>query len=531
MTPLVAAAWRHGLTNHPDRALAERIVEGIEYGADLGYRSDDTKGRLACANLVSANQHAAAVEKDLATECALGRKAGPFDEPPMPGLIVSPIGCVPKKNGKLRVIHHLSYPRGGDSVNAAVQRMQCKLTSFDRAVDMVRRAGRGAFLTKIDIDGAYRNIPAHPDCWRVLGMRWRGKLYHDRVLPFGLSSSCAIWEEFATAAEWIVQQQLGIDLMLHYIDDTLLAHPAGSVERARAVRDMVLRVFKLLGLPIAMSKLEGPVTSLVFLGIMLDTVAMTAKLDSARLAELRTLLASWTGRTTCSRKELQSLVGKLTFATRVVRPGRIFTTRMFALLAATHDRPRITLSADFALDLAWWREFMDRWNGVSLLPPAAASVIVHSDACGTGFGAHTGTRWLAGSWQAEEHALATAEDAAAESMPYLELRALTIAATTWAHEWTGARVEFRCDCMPVVHAIEKRTSPQPRIMTLIRALHHTAASHNFEFTATHISGESNTMADALSRGVMATFVQAAAAAGLDMDPSATPPRRPSAGRW
>ncbi len=522
MTPLLAEQWRAMLADHPDRALAARLVDGIRHGVDLHYRSDSNSARLVCRNLTSADKHAAAVDRDLAVECAAGRKAGPFDSPPLPGFIVSPLGCVAKKNGKQRVIHHLSFPHGGDSVNAAVEVLECKLASFDRAIELVQAAGRGCFLTKIDIDGAYRNIPTHPSQWHVLGMRWRGKFYYDRVLPFGLRSSCAIWEEYATAAEWIISRVLALQSLMHYIDDYLVVHPAGDQARAAAVRDLVLRVFKLLGVPIAMPKLEGPVTALTYLGILLDTVTMTARLDATRLDELRALLAAWATKATCTRKELQSLVGKLTFATRVVRPGRLFTVRMFALLAATHDRTVITLSPEFALDLAWWQQFITRWNGISLLCPAAPTVIVHTDACGSGFGAHVGSSWTEGRWTADEHALALGDDAAAESMPYLELRALVIAACTWASRWAGALVEFRCDCMPVVAAAGKQSSHQPRMAAMLRILHHTAATHNFEFCVAHIAGADNYLADALSRGGVKEFLTRHPSA----DRSVTTPQRP-----
>ena len=57
----------------------------------------------------------------IAADARAGKKAGPFAEKPFPVMCVSPIGAVPKKNGGLRDIHHLSYPHGGDSVNAGVR--------------------------------------------------------------------------------------------------------------------------------------------------------------------------------------------------------------------------------------------------------------------------------------------------------------------------------------------------------------------------------------------------------------------------
>ena len=58
-------------------------------------------------------------------------------------------------------------------------------------------------------------------------------------------------------------------------------HDAGKAETATASRSV-----RELGIPISMKKLEGPVTSIVFLGILFDTVAMTIRLDDERLAAI-----------------------------------------------------------------------------------------------------------------------------------------------------------------------------------------------------------------------------------------------------
>ena len=39
-----------------------------------------------------------------------GKTVGPFPSPPLPNFVASPIGLIPKKNGKFRLIHHLSAP-------------------------------------------------------------------------------------------------------------------------------------------------------------------------------------------------------------------------------------------------------------------------------------------------------------------------------------------------------------------------------------------------------------------------------------
>ena len=109
---------------------------------------------------------------------------------------------------------------------------------------------------------------------------------------------------------------------------------------------------------------------------------------------LQELIQSWQTRRSCKRCQLESLIGHLHHAAKVVWPGRTFLRRMLDLLCCFHTRDHtIRLSSDFRLDLQWWHDFLTSWHGVSLwLFPgmsAPTDVEVTSDAVGfLGFGAY-----------------------------------------------------------------------------------------------------------------------------------------------
>ena len=71
-------------------------------------------------------------------------------------------------------------------------------------------------------------------------------------------------------------------------------------------------------------KLEGSTDCLTFLGIELDTTHMIRHLPLHKLRELKELVEEWLPKRSCRVKDLQSLVGKLQHACKVVRPGRTF---------------------------------------------------------------------------------------------------------------------------------------------------------------------------------------------------------------
>jgi hypothetical protein len=120
---------------------------------------------------------------ELLTECMLGRLAGPFSRPPMSNLQISPIGAVPNKHSeKLRMIHHQSYPRDGSgtSINEQIEDSVCEYLAFDRAIDIIRSAGRNSFLSKFDINSVFRYIRIRPDPQVALGICFKGVYFFER---------------------------------------------------------------------------------------------------------------------------------------------------------------------------------------------------------------------------------------------------------------------------------------------------------------------------------------------------------------
>ncbi len=86
----------------------------------------------------------------------------------------------------------------------------------------------------------------------------------------------------------------------------------------------ILALCDRINAPVKDEKLEGPSTSLTFWGVQLDFIAMQASITSVRKQELLDELTSIAFRHTCTKRELLSLIGKLSFVTKVVPPGRIF---------------------------------------------------------------------------------------------------------------------------------------------------------------------------------------------------------------
>ena len=86
--------------------------------------------------------------------------------------------------------------------------------------------------------------------------------------------------------------------------------------------------------------------------------------------------------------EILSLVGLLQYATKVVKPGRTFVSRMYNTAAKIKELYYYTtLTKAFKSDLRWWHLFVNSWNGVSFLecyyPQTSFNCQVVTDALGS----------------------------------------------------------------------------------------------------------------------------------------------------
>ena len=230
-------------------------------------------------------------------------------------------------------------------------------------------------MAKTDVKSAFRNIPVHPDDWELLGMEWRGLYFFDRVLPFGLRSAPYIFNMLSDALEWILINKLGVSNVLHILDDFFLAEAAPRSSCSTSLCKL-LCLFTELNVPIAPGKTYAPSQFLEFLRISLDSVNMVALLPPDKLSQARTLLARWRKRSSCKLKELQSLIGILQFACRVIAPGRTFLRRMINLTCGIKQPYHfVKLNSGFYKDLSMWETF--HLSCLRLKLPSCISLVIY----------------------------------------------------------------------------------------------------------------------------------------------------------
>ena len=240
------------------------------------------------------------------------------------------------------------------------------------------------FKTSLEVD---------PGDIHVLGYIWDNKLYFDTALPMGLKSAPLICKRVTNFIRHILEDK-GV-CTVNNLDD-FGGGGGGGGGGGAAVWEQAERNYSLLGevltqagLGDAVEKRCPPTKQLLFWGIWFDSDKLTVSIDNDRLEELWQLLDGWFARDKCSRKQLESLLGKLKFAASCVRPGRVFTMRLLSDLRNAPKTGQFPITSEAKADLSWWRRFLAIYNRISMMPEeewSGPGAIFTTDACLEGCG-------------------------------------------------------------------------------------------------------------------------------------------------
>ena len=317
-------------------------MDGIENGffildPDINIKSYECNNYFSAENSLSKPL----LDKFFKDELDLGRISRVFSKPHC----VHALGAVEKKGlSSLRPITDCSLPRQ-DSINAHMDYPKQRFKSIDSACDLM---SPGCWMASIYICQAYRHIPVHPsqrsyqgfrwmfgklECadydyfvdnflcfglscapgifsriisfcftflnlsggggvyipihpslWSLFGIKWDSKLYFYTRFPFGSRSSPFVFNTLAEAIVWILQSNYGVPHLLHLLDDFLrIESPTSGGDQTMS---LMSPVFNKLGIPISTHKTMDPVQVLEYLGILLDTMKMEARLPPDKLTRI-----------------------------------------------------------------------------------------------------------------------------------------------------------------------------------------------------------------------------------------------------
>lgn len=373
----------------------------------------------------------------------------------------------------------------------------------------------------------YFSYSLHPSALPHFIFRFEGQLYQFVRMPFGLSSAPRICTEMLAVVAYHMGFD-GVDALIRYLDDFLFID--GTERASHASLATAMRILDDFGLVVNPEKTEGPSQRITFLGVLFDSTTQTVACTPERVVELISLLRESVSRRSIRLSALESLIGKLQFATQVLPGFRPFTLRLQAVLktrlasiargrggARRHEFARaaahVRVDRGFRADVYFWLSHLRGWNGKQRWRSArSAPFVFASDASLGGFGfyleatppAADVTQWPAhlrvgsgfmGVYSEEDSLLHSSSG----QMTWCEMFAVLAALTTYCTVLRDCCVLFLVDNETDVHVLNKQATRSERLAGLLRAIYALSLEYNISIYARHRPGVENVLADFLSR--------------------------------
>ena len=418
-------------------------------------------------------------------------------------ILVQPLHVILKEGKKPRLVIDLSR-----NLNQLLPHTSFKYASVQ---DAVLLSTHRCFYSKLDISNCFLSFPLHPSVYKYFVFQFDGTYYQFVRLPFGLSTAPRVCTLILSVIQFVLEQhQL---TLVRYLDDFLFI--SSSFNIASEQLTTAIQVFQDFGLVVNNKKTEGPAQQLQFLGINLNSVDRTLSIGQDRIDEMNQLLIhyiSTSASVAVKVKDIMSFVGKLAFVSQVLPSARPFMRRLLDAIKGKRKQQRCRLPVEFKLDCAIWLQRIHQWNGlISWSIHTQQPFVIVSDASISGFGFYLQSyptsidvnqlpsalqpgHAVSGTWHSNMSHLLTNR-----SIAYLELFSVVFALTMLAPVLHNHSVMILTDNSSNVPVINKQRTRSSGIIGLLRAMAELSATHVFSCSARHISGESNVLADFLSR--------------------------------
>ena len=217
-------------------------------------------------------------------------------------------------------------------------------------------------LFKVDVASSFCNLRVDPANALKCGIKWANVFYVDLAIVFGWTHGSGIFQILSNTITFIMAKK---GLNLHcYIDDYITVT---SKDKASQEFTSLCDLLNELGLPINESKLTPPTKSLTCLGIDINIDDNTMSISQEKLEAIYAERMMVSNKNSPSKHSFQSLLGKLIYIQRCVKPSRTFINKILELFRKNSHLQKSNLTLDFHKDIQWFLAFLPTYNGVSYI--------------------------------------------------------------------------------------------------------------------------------------------------------------------
>lgn len=238
----------------------------------------------------------------------------------------------------------------------------CPRFSYPSIQDAVRILKRGCWLGAVDVGRYFNSFPWSLEMRPCMRFEWNGDLYEFIGLCFGFSVCpyyCSTWS--AEFRMWM--NDLQVDCT-HMVDDWLFV--ADSLDKAKLCCENLASILEDCGFYMAIEKnVYGQ--SIKFLGVLLDTVNMTMRIEPVQAKGTRLMLESCLIKLRAGQPipetDIRHLAGKLNWFSELIQSGRLHTQSWWEYLRrASSNTDTLSICARLNTDILWWIDILRRWE-------------------------------------------------------------------------------------------------------------------------------------------------------------------------
>jgi hypothetical protein len=237
---------------------------------------------------------------------------------------VSPISCVPKQGGKLRLITDLRL------LNSYCYPQKFSSENITSALGLISSKDH---MVTVDLKDGFFHVPVHERDQQYLGIEWNGQYYVFQALPFGLNVSPYYFQKVVRCVIQALRAK-GLRIMV-YVDDFLLMAPRGL---ALQQKTLLVTTLRQLGFIINWSKsMLVPDSKVTFLGHILDSEGPDGvpeiRVTPEKVRKLRKDIRRAITAGVVSARVLARIAGQCVFATQAIIPGKLLLRSLYRQIA------------------------------------------------------------------------------------------------------------------------------------------------------------------------------------------------------
>ena len=403
---------------------------------------------------------------------------------PFPKMFYSRIFFCPKKDGSVRPIIDLS------DLNKLLVIPKFKM-------EHVRTIKRGLCTPlwgcTADIEKAFHNVPIWYKHQKYLafsiGKYNKRRVFVWQFLPFGLS--LAPWAFHRIVKPIKVHLRDLMFQVVSYLDD--FAFFATSKAELYEASQEFKQILKRLNLSINWEKSDfTPRRSLIYLGVKFDLKNLSLSLPEEKIRSVQSACDKLIARQTCSRRNLESLLGRLSFAATYVHLGRL---RLLPLIRWLNLHTSLQRDHLIPLDNVV-KSLIRVWTSRSFLSTPVPMHLPHptvelmTDASKEGWCGVLLPQRVRKLWPDYHYST---------HINWLELKAVHLSLRHFQHMLRGQTVCLWTDNTTALSCLRNQGSRTIALMLLTEDIYELCDSLNIKLVPRHLQGVLNVLADAGSR--------------------------------